>query len=393
MVLLQFIFWISCFVVFYNYAGYAILVKLLGRWRPGTAPADKNSGLPFVSFIVAAYNEEDCIAQKIENSLAQDYPADRIEFLFITDGSSDATASLVSHYPAVRKLHQPERRGKSAALNRAVGAATGDILIFSDANTLLNKEAVLNIARHYRDPEIGGVAGEKKVLSSPNGMGEVGDGEGLYWKYESFLKKLDSQFYSVVGAAGELFSLRRSLYEHISENVILDDFVCSLKVAQKGYRVLYEPDAYAMELPSFSITDERKRKVRIAAGGFQAIGILAPLLAFWKYPRLSFLYISHRVLRWTLSPLCLVLVFLTGAVLCFGKTGPLYPVLFGGQVIFYGAALSTVLFPSLKEKSRLAKLAYYFYFMNYSVILGFFRFLRGRQPATWEKARRAQADL
>jgi cellulose synthase/poly-beta-1,6-N-acetylglucosamine synthase-like glycosyltransferase len=341
---------------------------------------------------VAAYNEEDCIVEKIENSLAQDYPSDKIEFLFITDGSSDNTTSLVSQYPALRNLHQPERKGKSAALNRAVSKATGDILIFSDANTILNKEAVRYIASHYQDPWVGGVAGEKKVLASPDGAGQVGDSEGLYWKYESALKKLDSRFYSVVGAAGELFSLRHALYEPISENVILDDFVCSLKVAQKGYRVLYEPNAYAMELPSFSITDERKRKIRIAAGGFQAIGILTPLLAFWKYPRLSFLYISHRVLRWTLSPLCLILAFLTAALLCFSKSGLLYQLAFAGQLAFYGAALATIIFPALKERSKLAKLAYYFYFMNYSVILGFFRFLRGRQPATWEKARRASAE-
>ncbi|MBS1659476.1 MAG: glycosyltransferase family 2 protein [Bacteroidetes bacterium] len=390
MVIFQFIFWICCFLVFYNYAGYAVLVKLLGKWKSPLPPTAPGGDTPAVSFIVAAYNEEDCIVQKIENSLAQDYPTDRIEYLFITDGSSDNTATLVGRFPAIRSLHQPERRGKSAALNRAVTQAKGDILIFSDANTILNKEAVRNIACHYQDPQVGGVAGEKKVLSEPAGAGEVGDGEGLYWKYESALKKLDSDFYSVVGAAGELFSLRRSLYEHIAENVILDDFVSSLRVAQKGFRVLYEPDAYAMELPSFSIQDEKKRKVRIAAGGFQAIGMLSPLLAFWKYPRLSFLYISHRVLRWTLSPLCLILAFVSAAVLAFTGAGLLYQILFAAQVIFYGAALATVLVPALKQRSKIAKLAYYFYFMNYSVVLGFFRFLRGKQSATWEKARRTQ---
>ncbi|HEY6902158.1 MAG TPA: glycosyltransferase family 2 protein, partial [Puia sp.] len=163
-----------------------------------------------------------------------------------------------------------------------------------------------------------------------------------------------------------------------------------LKVAQKGYRVLYEPDAYAMELPSFSMQDEKKRKVRIAAGGFQAIGMLSPLLAFWKYPRLSFLYISHRVLRWTLSPLCLILAFVTAAILAFTTASLLYQILFATQVIFYGAALATVAVPALRQRSKIAKLAYYFYFMNYSVVLGFFRFLRGKQSATWEKARRTQ---
>jgi len=198
---------------------------------------------------------------------------------------------------------------------------------------------------------------------------------------------------SRAGAAGELFSFRSRLYEPLPHNIILDDFVSSLKVAQKGYCIQYEPEAYAMELPSFSLVDEQKRKVRIAAGGFQAIGLLTPLLAFWKYPRLSFLYISHRVLRWTLSPLCMILAFIANAVLFFQSAGLLYTLLFLGQSGFYGIAAAAWLVPSLKKRSKIIKLAYYFVFMNTSVILGFFRFLRGNQPATWEKAQRASAAL
>jgi biofilm PGA synthesis N-glycosyltransferase PgaC len=395
-----YLFLASSFIVFYNYAGYAlivILVNKLSRKKP-EAPALKTSPLPSISFIVAAYNEEDCIEQKIANTLELDYPREKIEFLFISDGSDDRTEAIVKQYPSIRPLHQPERRGKSAALNRAVAAASHEVLIFSDANTLLNKEATRHIARHYTDETVGGVAGEKKVLSTPAGKDEVGGGEGLYWKYESFLKKTDSAFYSVVGAAGELFSFRSSLFEAIPDNVILDDFVSSLKVAQKGYRIVYEPDAYAIELPSLSLQDEKKRKVRIAAGGFQAIGLLTPLLAFWKYPRLSFLYISHRLLRWALSPFCLVLAFLSNgmlllpkAALFLGSAGLPLTLLFLGQLCFYGIAAMASLSPSLRQRSRLAKLAYYFTFMNACAILGFFRFLRGNQKAIWEKAKRTQA--
>jgi biofilm PGA synthesis N-glycosyltransferase PgaC len=414
-----FIFIISCILVLYNYGGYVIPVYLLnrlGRRHPTprdqansiprnpadpispnpVSPGDPGLALPTVSFIVAAYNEKDCIREKVLNSLDQDYPPDKLEFIFIADGSTDETSEITAGYPRIRTLYQPERAGKSAAINRAVAAAKHEILIFSDANTILNKDAVQNIARHYYDPTVGGVAGEKKVLAIPDEAGEkkgdeVGDSEGLYWKYESFLKRQDSAFYSVVGAAGELFSVRASLYEPLPHSIILDDFVLSLSIAQKGYRILYEPDAYAMELPSFSIGDEQKRKIRIAAGGFQAIGLLTPLLAFWRYPKLSYLYISHRVLRWAVSPFCLILAFVSNIFLFTGDPGPLYGLLLLAQIGFYGMAALAAFFPAIKNKNRLVKLSYYFVFMNTSVILGFFRFLRGKQAATWEKARRAQS--
>jgi biofilm PGA synthesis N-glycosyltransferase PgaC len=225
MITWKYIFWISCFVIFYNYAGYAILVYILNLFKSKRLAFGPGDFSPSVSFVVAAFNEEDCIEEKIRNSLELDYPADRIEFIFITDGSTDRTGEIISEYPAIRALHKPERKGKSAALNRAVSEAKGEILIFSDANTLLNSNAVKNLVRHYRDKKVGGVAGEKKVLSPEVASNESGDSEGLYWKYESVLKQLDSDFYSVVGAAGELVSFRKDLYEPIPHSIILDDFV------------------------------------------------------------------------------------------------------------------------------------------------------------------------
>src|SRR5688572_7818562 len=388
----EFIFWISLALVFYNYAGYAILIAI-HNFLKGKKKAPPQQHFPSVSFIVAAYNEEDCIETKILNSLDQDYPAEKIEFLFITDGSTDRTNGIILNYPRIQLLHDKIRSGKSAALNRVVSAASNEILIFCDANTILNRDAILNITRHYSDPSVGGVAGEKKVIPASAGSDEVGAGEGLYWKYESILKRLDSEFHSVVGAAGELFSLRRSLYEPVANNVILDDFIISMRVAEKGFRIVYEPDAYAMELPSFSMGDEQKRKVRIAAGGFQAMTMLTSLFNFRKQPKLSFLYISHRVLRWTLSPICLILAFVANAFLFFQSGAPGYKILFVGQVIFYGMALVAGVFSIKGRQPKLMKLAWYFVFMNLSVILGFFRFVRGGQPAAWEKARRSQKAM
>jgi biofilm PGA synthesis N-glycosyltransferase PgaC len=392
-------FWIivfvaSCFVVFYNYAGYAVLVFFINQLkkRKRTRP-DFVENFPTVSFIVAAYNEESCIEKKILDSLRQDYPPEKIEFLFITDGSTDSTASIVSQYTAVQLLHQAERKGKSAAINRAVLAARNDILIFSDANTFLNPQATKKITRHYADERVGGVAGEKKVISVSESPHEVGAGEGLYWKYESFLKRIDSEFYSVVGAAGELFSLRKNLFEPVPDTVILDDFIISMRIAGKGYRIVYEPEAFAMELPSFSIRDEQKRKVRIAAGGFQAMGMLRSILRFWKHPRLSFLYVSHRVLRWTLSPLCLILAFISNLILFIDTDLLVFKVLFAGQLAFYGMAIASGLTASKNNSFKVMRLAYYFVFMNVSVVQGFFRFLRGKQPSAWEKAARNQPVL
>lgn len=361
-------------------------------YKPGDKLPKENSFFPTVSFIVAAFNEEDFIQKKIINSLEQNYPAGQIEFIFVTDGSTDKTVSILKQYPAIKLLHSDERRGKSAAINRAVEFARYDILIFSDANTILNKDATLNITRHYQFKKTGGVSGEKKVIRQSETHDEVGGGEGLYWKYESLLKKIDSDFYSVVGAAGELFSVRKSLYEPIPQNVILDDFIISLKTAQKGFRIIYEPEAYAIELPSFSLQDEQKRKIRIAAGGFQAILMLKSLLLFWKHARLSFLYISHRVLRWALSPFCLILAFISNMVLCFGTNSLLFRTFFILQVCFYLMALLAA-FNSSASRIKIFKLAYYFTFMNVSVILGLFRFLKGNQSAVWEKAKRAQATL
>jgi poly-beta-1,6-N-acetyl-D-glucosamine synthase len=386
----QILFWTCCFIVFYNYAGYPVLLLIINKFRKKPRAKDDPAFFPSVSFIVAAYNEEDCIEKKILNSLKQDYPSDKIEFIFITDGSTDKTMEIILQYGSVRLLHLDQRQGKSAALNRAVKAARNEVLIFSDANTLLNTQATRKITRHYADPKVGGVAGEKKVLTVDGGRDEVGASEGLYWKYESYLKQLDSDFYSVVGAAGELFSLRKSLFEPVGDQVILDDFVISMKVTLRGSRIVYEPKAYAMELPSFSMGDEQKRKVRIAAGGFQAMSILG-LAPFLLKPRLFFLYFSHRVLRWTLSPLSLLLAFVANLVLVLSTESYAYKAIFALQAIFYTMALVAGIVTTRNPFFKLFKLCYYFVFMNVSVVQGFFRFLRGRQPSAWEKARRSQA--
>ncbi len=395
MIVWEIIFLFSCFCILYNYVGYAIIAMIfngINKTNKKEIRTTQNS-LPTISFVVAAYNEEDFIQLKIKNCLSLKYPFNKIEFIFVADGSTDKTAEIIAENKLVKLMFERERKGKSAAMNRAVLEAKNEILIFSDANTILNEDAITNIAKHYSQKKVGGVAGEKKIISPENNENEVGEGEGLYWKYESFLKKTDSQFYSVVGAAGELFSLRKNLYEPMAKEVILDDFVTTLKIAQKGYRIIYEPEAYAMELPSFSIEEEKKRKIRIAAGGFQAMVILKGLLLFWRTPKLSFLYISHRVLRWTLSPFCLFTAFISNAILFFIDNNIIFKISFLLQLLFYIFALSAPYFNSKKRILKLFNICYYFVFMNLSVVQGFFRFIQGKQASTWEKAKRSSNIL
>lgn len=386
--ILTLLFAISFFVLFYNYVGYAILLYILVKLKRAFKgrPAPLPPFQPPVTLVVAAYNEEDFIRLKLDNTLSLDYPADKLDIIFITDGSSDHTPDIIREYPRVRLLHENERRGKTAAINRAMGQVNTPFVIFCDANTLLNKEAVTNIVRHYADGQTGGVAGEKKVVA--DGNANAASTEGVYWKYESLLKKWDADLYSVVGAAGELFSVRTALYEAVEPDVVLDDFIISLRINMKGYRIAYAPDAFAMETPSASITEEHKRKVRISAGGFQSIVRLKALLNVFRYPLLSFLYISHRVLRWTLSPLSLPILLISNILLVVFYGGWWWQVILGLQLCFYAAAITGYFLAERNIKSKPFYIPFYFLFMNIAVFQGFFRYIRKNQSAAWERSKR-----
>ncbi len=392
MLALKLLFFISLFIIFYSYVGYGIVIWLLVKIKNavnGKKDIPVADFHPPVTLIIAAYNEADFIEQKIANSLQLDYPEDQLQLLFITDGSNDATPEIIKQYPRIQLLHSDERRGKVAAMHRAMDFVKTPYVVFSDANTLLNKESITNIVRHYQDPKVGGVAGEKKVIATGE-EGAAGAGEGLYWKYESFLKQIDSDFYTVVGAAGELFSVKTALYENPGTTTLLDDFVISLRVCQKGYTVKYAADAFASETPSASIGDEQKRKVRIGAGGFQSMLMLLPLLNFFKYPRLSFQYVSHRVLRWAVCPFLLPVILVLNILLVVYNQGLLYEVVLVLQILFYAAAFGGWVLHKHNIKSKLLYVPYYFLFINICLYLGLVRFIKGRQTVLWEKASRAK---
>jgi cellulose synthase/poly-beta-1,6-N-acetylglucosamine synthase-like glycosyltransferase len=251
---------------------------------------------------------------------------------------------------------------------------------------MLNREALRMIVRHYADPRVGAVAGEKRIRKDLQADGN-GAGEGLYWKYESALKRLDSELYSVVGAAGELFSFRTELYRPVPPDSIIEDFHLSMCIAADGYRVIYEPDAFAEEEPSASFREEMKRKIRICAGGFQSMVRLKPLLNVKRYGILSFQYISHRVLRWAVTPFLLPVLFILNGLLAFDGS-QFYRAMFIAQIIFYSAALSGYLLEKFHLRSRFFIAPLYFTLMNIAAYAGLFRYLKGTQSAIWEKAQR-----
>lgn len=260
------------------------------------------------------------------------------------------------------------------------------VVIFTDANTLLNREAVRNIVRHFADPQVACVSGEKRILVDAADSASAA-GEGMYWKYESLLKTWDSELYSAVGAAGELVAFRSSLYEDLPEDTLLDDFMQSMQMAAKGYKIVYEPNAFAAETASASVKEELKRKVRICAGGWQSISRLRHRLHFTRTPLLWFQYVSHRVLRWTITPFLLVVMLVLSGWLAYAGHA-LYLFLFLAQFLFYLAAGIGYILESRKLRFKLLFVPYYFFIMNYAVIAGLKRFLSGKQQGAWEKAQR-----
>jgi poly-beta-1,6-N-acetyl-D-glucosamine synthase len=401
--MVKFLFFFSLFIILYSYIGYGLIIYLLVKvkrlFKPKALPSTVNrqpSNInhqpptdfePDVTLVVAAYNEADCIESKLKNSLDLDYPAGKLRWIFITDGSTDATADIVRRYTAVLLLHETERKGKVAAINRAMKYVETPYVIFSDANTLINQSAVREILKHYADPLVAAVAGEKKIISDRRNNA-VESGESIYWKYESLLKKLDSELYSVVGAAGELFSVKSSHFHQVAEDIIIEDFVQSLKICMDGYIVRYEPKAYATESASVSIREEQKRKVRIAAGAFQAMIILKKLFNVYRYPLLSFQFISHRILRWTLCPVCLLVCFFTNALLVVHGQRGFYAIFLLAQLVFYAFVVAGWLFARRNMRIKAFYIPYYFFFMNLSMFLGFFRFITGKQNVTWDKSSR-----
>ena len=332
MTAVKIVFWVMAFIVFYTYLGYGMIlylcVKIKEISHKKSVPERQESDFPEISLLIAAFNEENIIAEKMENCRKLIYPAGKLKILWVCDGSTDGTVKLLGNYPEVTVIFSKERKGKSAALNHGMESVTTPLTAFTDANTMLNSTAIIELVKPFISFEnVGCVAGEKRISSVDGGSASAT--EGIYWKYESKLKEWDYRLNSAVGAAGELYAIRTSLFEKMPEDTLLDDFMLSMKIAMKGYRIAYCKEAYAVESASADMQNEGKRKVRIAAGGLQSISRLLPLLNIFKYGTLSWQYKSHRVLRWSITPFALFLLIPLNIFLLFSETLPLlYLILF-----------------------------------------------------------------
>ena len=391
---MKIVFWIALFIVFYTYIGYGILLYIIirlkrlfvGRPHEAVLPADEE--LPTMTLMICAYNEEDIVKEKMANTLALDYPKDKFRIMWVTDGSNDHTNELLAAYPEVDIVFSPERRGKTAALKHGLRELKTRYVAFTDANTMINTGALREIARLFSDPTVGCVSGEKRVAARKAGE-MASEGEGLYWRYESTLKRWDSELYSAMGAAGELYAIDPQLCREVPDEALLDDFMLSMYVVQAGKRIAYTSDAYAREYGSANIYEESKRKRRIAAGGLQSIWWLRSMLNPLRQPLVTFQYVSHRVLRWSITPVAMVLLLIVNIALVAMGAGTFYIVMLILQTLFYLMALAGWLTNRFGYKNKLLYTAYYFVFMNFNVFRGMAYLRSHGKSGAWEKAKRS----
>ena len=394
MLVLKVLFWICLILVVYTYVGYGILLfiilKVKGLFmRKELSPILplNEELLPNVTLMICAYNEASIIKEKMENIEQLNYPKEKLCVMWVTDGSNDESNDILKTYDGIKLVFSPERKGKAAAMQHGLRENKNGYVVFTDANTMLNADAIREIVRQFMKKNVSCVSGEKRVRARHAGQAAA-EGEGLYWKYESTLKQWDSDLYSAMGAAGELFAVRMSHYREAPSNALLDDFMMSMLILKDGHRIAYTKEAYATEYGSASTAEESKRKRRIAAGGLQSIWWLRSLMNPFAYPKVAFQYVSHRVLRWSITPLALFALLPLNLYLLLFDGSLIYQLLALLQFFFY---LSAVTGHILKISGRRNKLLYipcYFLFMNLNVFLGIAYLTTHKDSGTWEKARR-----
>ncbi len=368
-------------VIGYSYAGYPLLIEFAASRRRTAEHKDPNlatlgQGLPSVTVVVAAYNEEAVIEAKIDDLRAQDYPAELVRILVVADGSTDRTAALAGA-KGVDVLWEPQRQGKSEAVNRGIAASSSDVVVLTDANCTLAPSALRALVAPFGDSRVAVVSGAKTV----RGASSAARGEGLYWKIESRLKKAESTFGATPGAVGELCALRRQYVRPIPPGVINDDYYLSCDALARGYRVVYVPEAVASEPMSLTAKDEFDRRTRVAAGTWQ--GTLSHLQLL--HPRrgpVAWIFLSHRLLRSVVVPPLLPVVL---AASIRQRKGALGKVALGAQCGVYAAA---ALAP--RSSSRLLAAPYAFVSTNLATLRGGLRYLRQAQPVAWDRVARAQ---
>ncbi len=394
MISFKILFWLCLALVVYTYLGYgAVLYSILKikklfvrREALPILPLDQEL-LPEVTLMICAFNEADVIEEKMKNIRELNYPQDKLCVMWVTDGSTDDSNKLLASYPEVKLVFSPERKGKAAAMQHGLRKNKSEYVIFTDANTMLNADAIREIVRQFMRPNVSCVSGEKRVIPRKSGQATA-EGEGLYWKYESKLKQWDSDLYSAMGAAGELFAVRMSHYREAPGNALLDDFMMSMLILKDGHRIAYTKNAYATEYGSANTEEESKRKRRIAAGGLQSIWWLRSLMNPFAYPKVAFQFISHRVLRWSVTPFALFALIPLNILLILFDGHWTYYVIGIIQLLFYAAALTGHLLKKIGHRNKLLYVPCYFLFMNINVFIGISYLMSHKTSGTWEKAKR-----
>jgi cellulose synthase/poly-beta-1,6-N-acetylglucosamine synthase-like glycosyltransferase len=372
------VFWACAVVVVYVYFGFPLLLGFVALVAPRISRKDENFR-PRVSLLISAYNEAPIIREKIENSLRLSYPGSLFEVLVVSDCSSDATDEIAREYAGrgVRLIRQSERLGKAAGLNLAVPYAQGDIAVFSDANAMYQPDVIEKFVRHFVDPRVGYVVGNARYIEK-KGCSQSSESEGLYWKLETWLKRKESEFESVVGGDGAIYAIRRELYTPLLPTDI-NDFLNPLQIVDLGYRGLFDPQVICYEETADSFAQEFRRKVRIVSRAFNAVlrapGVLNPI----RNPRHWWLLLSHKVLRW-LAPFFLLGMILASLV---RSAAPFFGWAAGVQITFYLLALAGWVLQNRQNVPRPLSIAFYFCVVNVASFIGCIKCFRGSLSGTW----------
>jgi cellulose synthase/poly-beta-1,6-N-acetylglucosamine synthase-like glycosyltransferase len=374
------VFWLCSGVVAYTYAIYPLLVWCLSRFVGSRhiPPQIDSPDAPFVSMLIVVHNEESVMEQRLCNALEVAYPSERFEIIVASDGSSDATTNIVRRYArrGVRLIEFIERHGKAAVLNLAIPQVQGEIVLLSDGNTELDPAAALNLVRWFKDPSVGVVCGRLMLTDRSTGQ----NADSLYWSYETMLKRCESRLGGLLGANGAIYAIRRSCFEPIPENSLVDDFLIPLLARlRSGCSILYDAEAVAHERSAADMLSEFRRRTRIGAGNFQNIGILLPLVN----PRrgfIAFSFFSHKLLRW-FCPFFLIGLLASSLAL---SNHPFYRVALIGQLVLYLFAGTVGIIPGQLRIPKILRLPTMFIYMNLALLYGFCRWLYSSPQGTWD---------
>lgn len=383
--MIEVVFWLVFALTAYVYIGYPLAIMLLSKIRPAP-PIAKADITPSVSLVIAAYNEEQAIAEKLENSLAVDYPTDRLEIAVASDGSTDGTTDIVNGYEArgVNLIAADSNQGKSAVQNVTVAQAKGDILLFTDANVAIRRNAVRKLVQNFADRRVGCVVGQVTYVNTQDTT--VGEGEGLYWRYELFLREKESKLGNFAMGSGPIMAIRRTLFQPLNPNVG-EDLVLPIRAALSGYRVVYEPDAISEEvLFQHDPGSMFRSKVRIISKDLQGLFLCRAILNPVKYPLHAWGLVSHKLLRWLMPYFLIVLLILN--LLLLGR--PLYDLLLATQTVFYALALTGYVWQRSAKAPRAFGVPFSFCLVNAAALVGVAWFAAGRTSGRWRPVREPQ---